>query len=185
MKINRPTNKKTKLFIIIIISTLIVGVGLYTVYALAGQGSENEEKKYQSTEDQVKNIEPDAEPETKTEETIKDTNSDQPTPVTVNPDSNTRSLRMSVSADVSNSTLSIRGGIDNSVEFSGTCYAILSGPNGESVRKDTSLLQNASTTDCMTIQIPIRELAVGKWKITLNYSSADSAGVSNAFTVQI
>ena len=75
--------------------------------------------------------------------------------------------------------------INNSVEYNGTCYAQLIGPNSESVRKDTALLQNAATTDCKTIQINTSELVNGTWKITLNYSSTDTEGASSEISIKI
>lgn len=184
MKINKQNNKKLKV-IIIISAVLLLGAGSYTIYALTTQQSNNTDSSTQTTDNQGQDIKPDPEPETKTEETIKDTNTDQPAPVTVDPGTNKRSLQLTGNADVSNGTVSIRGGINNSVEYNGTCYASLSGPNGQTVRKDTTLLQNATTTDCATIQIPVSELSKGQWNITLNYSSDESTGTSNAFTVQI
>ena len=183
MKINKQNNKKLK--VIIISTVLLIGAGSYSVYALMNQQSNNTDSSTQTSNGKSQDIKPDPEPETKTEETIKDTNTDQPTPVTVAPDTNKRTLQLTGTAETTNGTVYIRGGINNSVEFNGKCYASLTGPNGQTIRKETTLLQNAATTDCETIQIPISELSKGQWSIKLNYSSNESSGTSNAFTVQI
>lgn len=184
MKINRQNNKKITISIIAV-TLLLICAGAYTVYALNSQQDEDKKDAPQSIEEQINNVKPDPEPETKTEETINNTNTDQPNPVTTDPGTNLRSLQLSVTADISNNTLYVRGGINNSVEFNGTCYATLTGPGGQSIRKNTTLLQNASTTDCMTIQVPVSELSKGKWNITLNYTSSDSTGTSNAYSIEI
>lgn len=185
MKINRQNNKKLKV-IIIVSALLLISGGAYTVYSLTYQNNEEKNDTIQSIDQKIENTSPDPKSEVKDGEPVKsNTNTDQPKPVTTNPDTNLRSLQVSAFGDVSNGTISIRGGIDNSVEFDGLCFAILTGPNGAKIRKDTTLLQNASTTDCATIQFPASELTKGEWSIILHYTSKESTGTSNAFTIKV
>lgn len=89
------------------------------------------------------------------------------------------------SVSVSNGVVYIRGGINNVVDTSGTCYALLKSPSGTSIREDTTLLQNAATTDCKTIQVKTSELTPGTWSYTLNYSSTTEEGASSEGTFNI
>lgn len=112
-------------------------------------------------------------------------NTDTPIPTTSTGSSGKKSLQMVTSVDITGSDVYIRGGINNAVVQNGICFARLTGPNGESIRKDTTLLQNASTTDCKTITLKTSELSSGIWSVTLNYSSSESEGVSNAVSFAV
>lgn len=106
-------------------------------------------------------------------------NTDSPAPLTTDNNTNNAIVQMVSSYDISDGTLFIRGGINNSIEYDGLCFALLTGPNGEIIRKETTLLQNASTTDCKTVSIPISDLQSGRWKFSLNYLSDTKNGHSD------
>lgn len=112
-------------------------------------------------------------------------NTDTPPPVMIDENTGKGIVSMSTSSDILDKTLYIRGGINNSVEHDGSCYAELTSPSGNIVRKETSLLQNATTTDCKTIAIPLTELSTGHWTFTLNYSSNTKAGKSSEASFDI
>lgn len=112
-------------------------------------------------------------------------NTDTPTPPVTNQSTGKQVVQMVSYAEVSNNTLFIRGGINNAVVNDGTCFAQLTGPNGQIIKEETSLLQNASTTDCKTISINTSALAKGVWKFTLNYSSDQVEGKSDEASFEI
>ena len=111
-------------------------------------------------------------------------NTDPPAPTTTNEATGKTVVSMTASADVSNGTLYIRGGVNNLVA-DGSCYVLLTGPNAESIRKDTSLLQNASTTDCKTIAINTAELSKGRWTYSLIYQSTNAEGKTDEAQINI
>lgn len=94
-------------------------------------------------------------------------------------------VNMVVSANVSGDKVYIRGGLNGAVVNDGQCYATLKSSKGTSVRKDTVLLQNASTTDCKTIIVDSSELSSGKWTAALNYSSDTMKGSSDEASFEI
>ena len=181
MKIENKNRKKY-----IIIATCIVALiaASGTAFAIYSSQSTNTSekttpKKSESDDKQADSIQKDPE--------VKETrpNTDQPEKPQDNPSTNKNTVSLVASADIVGSSLYIRGGINTPVGTNGTCFALLSGPNGESLNKPTDLLQNPGTTDCRTIAIPISELSSGRWKFTLNYDSPDTEGVSNENTFDI
>lgn len=178
---------KSKKIIIIssIVVILIVASALTYIFVNRNKGEESQKNNStsatvsESDKQQTKKIEENPEyKETKT-------NTDTPAPVITDESTGKKTVQMVASADISGDVLYIRGGINNSVEYSGTCYAQLTGPNGESVRKDTTLLQSAATTDCKTIQVNTSELTKGSWKLVLKYSSDDTEGASSEVSFEI
>lgn len=111
-------------------------------------------------------------------------NSDRPASPTANGPSGKKQVQMTTSSNVANDTVYIRGGVNYPVS-TGSCYALLRGSSGRTIRKDTSLLQNPATTDCKTISIPISDLSSGKWTYTLNYSSDNYEGMSSEASFSI
>lgn len=103
-------------------------------------------------------------------------NTDTPAPITTDENTGKSVVQMVSSFDISRDTLYIRGGINNSVEYEGSCFVELTSPDGKIIKKETTLLQNSATTDCKTISIPISELSSGHWKFTLNYISNNKIG---------
>lgn len=186
MKIKNKKNTKK----IVVISTLIIAlavIGAVCFYIINNTNSD------QSLQKNSSEIAKKSESDKKQEEEINDnpeykdtkTNTDIPAPIITDESTGKKTLQMVASADISDGILYIRGGINNSVEYDGTCFAQLAGPNGESIRKDTTLLQNAATTDCKTIQVNTSELAKGSWKLVLNYSSNDAEGASSEASFEI
>lgn len=111
-------------------------------------------------------------------------NADKPAAPTTTSASSKKQVQMTASTDMSSGTVFIRGGVNYPVT-GGSCYAQLTGPSGQSIRKDTTVLQNPATTDCKTISIPTSELAHGKWTFTLHYTSNDYEGVSSEISFSI
>lgn len=142
--------------------------------------TQKKDDKKQNTSDIKKNSK-----EPTAEESKSTTNTDPQAPTTTNPSNSKTVVSVVTSANVSSGIVYIRGGINNVVDANGSCYAQLKGPAGQQVRKDTTLLQNASTSDCKTIQIPTSELSPGTWTYTLNYSSNSQEGASNETTFSI
>jgi hypothetical protein len=113
-------------------------------------------------------------------------NADKPAAPTANTSSasSKKQVLMTASTDMSGGTVYIRGGVNYPVT-GGSCYAQLSGPSGQSIRKDTAVLRNPASTDCKTISIPVNELASGKWTFTLNYTSDNYEGVSSEISFSV
>ena len=111
-------------------------------------------------------------------------NTDRPTNPTQSTNSTKQQITVSASVDKSSDTVYIRGGMNYPVQ-DGSCYAQLIGPSGQSIRKDTDLLQNPASTDCKTIAIPITDLNSGSWKFILHYSSDMYEGASSEVTFSI
>lgn len=112
-------------------------------------------------------------------------NTDTPTPVVIDKNSGKGVLQMTTSYDIADDKIYIRGGINNSVEYDGICYAELTAPDGKAINKQTTLLQNSATTDCKTISIPLSDLSPGKWSYTLNYTSDNSTGKTDEISFSI
>jgi hypothetical protein len=112
-------------------------------------------------------------------------NTDTPAPITTDKNTGKSVVQMVSSFDISRGTLYIRGGINNSVEYEGTCFAELIAPDGKIIKKETTLLQNSATTDCRTISIPVTELRSGHWKFTLNYTSNNKIGKTNESSFEL
>jgi cytoskeletal protein RodZ len=115
-----------------------------------------------------------------------DTNNSDPQATTSTDEASGKTIVSVVtSVDISSNTVYIRGGINNAVGTDGTCYALLTGPDGTTTQKDTTLLQNPSTVDCKTIQIDATSLTKGVWTYTLNYSSNTYEGTSDEATFTV
>lgn len=96
-----------------------------------------------------------------------------------------QSPQVTMSISLSDSSVVIRGGINSIAANEGSCYAELTSPQGSTIKYTTSLLRNATTTDCKTIIIPRQQFTAGAWIVTLHYSSATTKGASNAHTITI
>ena len=174
--IKPPKKQKKSTLVIIAIVTLTLAVGYlsYSYYSKSwpfANGSASQ-KELSSDEIQAKSLRDD--PSNK----LKNTNSDKPVEPTLNEKSDKKQVTMTASTDSSDGFIFLRGRIGYPV-VDGTCYAVLSGPSSQSIRKDTAILQNPASTDCKTISIPASELAPGKWTFILRYVSDSYEGASN------
>ncbi|HEX7484271.1 MAG TPA: hypothetical protein VF281_03900 [Candidatus Saccharimonadales bacterium] len=177
MQIRKHTKKINKP-VLIITTTLLIGLVAFLIYTLVLKPQNNTTidatKSGTTTSDQQQSENLVNNPDDKT----KAPNTDAPAAPTTTPESDKKQVQMITSADQSNGTVYIRGGVNYPVT-GGSCYAQLSGPSGQSVRKDSIVLPNPASTDCKTISIPASELTPGKWTFTLNYTSDEYEGVSN------
>lgn len=175
----KKRQKKNKILIasLVVIAALLISAG--TVYGLF----------IYPQQDINSNKDSDTNTKESTEKTTPDKglnpNTDTPPPTTKNEDTGKQIVQMVTYVDVSGSTVSIRGGINNAAISEGACFAQLTGPNGESIKQETPLLENASTTDCKTISLNTSNLAKGTWKYTLNYLSDTMEGSSNEASFEI
>ena len=181
IKKHTSTSKK----IILILASILVFALASTGVALLLNNQNIQQKAVETSEEsQAIDQQPD---NTNTDSGSKEesTNTDKPESPIVN-ESNTKTVvQMTVSVDISNNTVYIRGGINNATLSNGICYAQLSKPNGEAKRIDTTLLQNPSTTDCKTISLKSSDLTSGTWSVKLHYSSDTTEGVSNETSIEI
>lgn len=179
MKIKKNIRKTNKLFLIIIASSFVGLIILASIFAFKvpsdkPTANEPQPKGIDSSKQQTDNIK---NPDNKT----KTPNTDLPAAPTTTDNSSKKHVQMVASTDRSDGTIFIRGGINYPVS-GGSCYALLHGPSGQTIRKDTSILINPSSTDCKTISIKDTELTAGNWTFTLNYTSAEYEGISNEVT---
>lgn len=182
MSIKIKTKDKNKVFIAVALSALIVLCLAVAFYMFSNQQKTSNAPIPDRSESDIQQSEKlEDQPESK----VTHNNTDTPAPVTTDPNSGKSTVQMVASFDISNDTLYLRGGINNSVEYNGTCYAELVAPNGEVIKKETSLLQNSATTDCKTISIPLTELQTGHWKFSLNYISDNKIGKTNESSFDI
>lgn len=102
------------------------------------------------------------------------------------PEENTASeIALTASARQVDTTIYLRGGANILLPADGTCYALLKNSSNQTIRKDTELLNSASTTDCKTIAIDESELAAGSWTYTLYYESSTIKGASQDVTFEV
>lgn len=169
------TNKKilvTSLLVIIVLA----GAGVYFVYAKHNPNNSNSAtnpntQQAQNPTDGLANKQ-------------SSPNTDTPEPPTVDKNTGKTSVSMIATATISDGSVFIRGGI-NAIVNDGSCYAQLTSAEGESIRENTILLQNPSTTDCKTIAIQTSSLSSGSWSVKLYYSSNTTEGVSNEASFEI
>ena len=111
-------------------------------------------------------------------------NTDKPAAPTTSKESAKKQVQLTASTNTADGMVYVRGGVNYPVS-DGSCYALLTGPTGQSIRKGTTILQNAASTDCKTISIPVSELSPGKWVFVLHYTSDIYEGASNevSFTI--
>lgn len=90
-------------------------------------------------------------------------------------------------ADVYNNNLEIRAFTNSVIEGTGTCTAIVTMKDMESMRitKTSKAFIDTSSTLCEAIYIPVTDLHAGKWTITVKFSSPDYEGTSDAVEVTI
>lgn len=186
MKIQK--RKKTKIIIpIAVLASVLIIAGAVLLYFYLNRG--NSEATQTNQDNTSKPIH---ESDKKQSQDLRDNpdnkqqapNTDQPSTPIVDDKTGKQSVQMTASSDQSNNTVFIRGGANYPVA-GGSCYALLSGPSGQSIRKDTTVLQNPASTDCKTISVPVSELSTGEWTFTLNYTSDSYEGISNevSFTI--
>lgn len=178
----KKRSKNKKLFIIAA-AVILIGVAAFLTYYFVykphnNNASSTTTSSTNTDKQQADNLH--TNPETKNEAP----NADKPAAPTTSTTSSKKQVQVTASTDTSGGTIYIRGGINYPVT-DGTCYAQLTGPSGQSVRKDTTLLPNPASTDCKTISIPASELASGKWTFTLHYTSNDYEGVSNEVSFSV
>lgn len=184
MKIKKQKNNRKLIIISIIIIVLLAFLGIiYTLFIYPNHTINipaDSEKKSSSEQSESRSTETNKATGKPTE-----SNTDIPAPKTQNELTGKQVVQMVAYVDISNNTVYIRGGINNASVSSGRCYAQLAGPNDESIEKETSLLQNATTTDCKTISINSETLSQGTWRITLYYTSDEMEGQSNETSITI
>lgn len=186
MIIKQKTNqKRVRLLLAILLSFLIVGSLAYLAFASQNGNSplgvfDNSGSKTDSSDTKDSSEQGSPDPEQK----LTPTNTDHSTVSPVDESTGKQTIPVVASANVDGSVVYIRGGL-NVYRSTGLCFAKLTGPNGETIQKDTDLLPSAGTTDCRTIQIPVSELAPGEWTFTLNYSADDAVGASDASSFSI
>lgn len=175
-KINKP--------IIAVVSILIVSLLGFVAYAFIYQPLVDEQTKNSKSDEVSTDKQQSEELQKNPENKEKAPNTDHPADPIATEGSDKKKVQMIASVDRSGGAIYIRGGVNYPVSGGG-CYALLSGPSGQSIRKDSAVLSNPASTDCKTISIPTNELAPGKWTFTLNYASNEYEGVSDEVSFSI
>ena len=133
------------------------------------------EEKSKAEQDTIDNLNNNPDNKVENEQT------DTPKEPTVNTNTGKKEAAVLITnVGVFNETVSASGFITNVVESSGACtYTFTNGVN--KIVKQSKVLSNPSSTTCETVSFPVSELSVaGTWSLTLSYSSAESAGLSQA-----
>jgi len=183
MKTKRHVRKINKPALIVAIAVLL-GLISFSAYALVVKPNNDKAANTTQSEETTSDEQQSEELQTNPDGKDQAPNTDIPATPTTNGESNKKQVQMVTSVDQSNGTVYIRGGVNYPVE-GGTCYAQLTGPSGQSVKKDSAVLSNPASTDCKTIIISAGDLAPGKWTFTLNYTSDEyeGASVETSFTI--
>lgn len=181
MKIEHSKKTKIVLIVVLVLAPLLAGTVLF--YVLYHQSPEESQKPpvnsdQTSDSQQTQNIKDN--PNTKEQQP----NTDAPPKTITNEATNKQQVQMVVSTNTQNGVVYIRGGINYPV-VDGSCYALLSGPAGQSIRKNTDLLTGPASADCKTIAIPVGELSPGRWTLKLHYASDSYEGTSNEISFNI
>lgn len=180
MKIQKRKTPSKKLVIISILSLVIIAGGVAAYFLSTRQQDKTSKSAGPAASDTKQAEELAKNPDNKETQVNTDV---VPTPETNEGQKST--VSMVASANVSGDKLYIRGGLNGVVVDDGQCYATIKSSTGASLRKDTTLLQNASTTDCKTIIVNVSELNPGSWTVTLTYSSDTMEGTSNEASFEI
>lgn len=181
---NKNPSRRKRILIIILIITIIVAIGLAAYYSSTIGSPAKDEPKNNNLESSINSTSDNNDSKAYPKQKKAVTNTDPQAPTTIDKTTGKTIVTVVTSASVSDSTVYIRGGINNAVS-EGECYAQLKGPSGSSVKKNTTLLPGATTADCKTIKIPVSELSPGTWTYRLNYSSPTAEGVSSENSFQI
>ncbi len=182
MQTTKHTKKsnKSKLNKLVLIAAAVLSIALvgFSVYAFVLKPSDkNAVDTNKSANPATSNEQQPEDPITNPDDKTKAPNTDTPAQPTPEPGSNKQTVQMIASVDQSNGTVYIRGGVNYPVS-GGSCYATLTGPSSQSIKKDTTTLPNPSSVDCKTISIPATELSPGQWKVILHYTSDSYEGAS-------
>ena len=188
MKI-KQANKKNKIIIIVtVIASCIATLLIILSFFLKNDHPPVSIEQNQSSEETAKKEEAQKNETTSdkkvTEKTIP-TNTDIPEKPVENPD-HIYTVSMISSIDIENGSVFIRGGINNLSSDSGECIAEMTHQDGTVVSKTTNLLPGPQSSSCKTIEIPIKELKTGQWKMKLKYKNQNTTGETDAkkFTIQ-
>ncbi len=184
MRIQRSTKRNRKVLIAVLLLLALAGA-VSAYFYFSTNGFKNPDTANVSSSDRFKSDqEQSKELQTNPDNKVSAPNADHPVAPTKTTESNKKLVQMIASTDQVGNTVFIRGGVNYPVT-GGVCYAQLSGPSGQSIRKDTTVLQNPASTDCKTISIPTGSLASGKWTFTLHYMSDDYEGVSSEISFSV
>lgn len=170
-------NKKRPILVGLFIVIVLIGVCIYIIYTQFYNGSSVGTSKDASS-DQFASDRKQAEILQSNPNNKKQAPNTDPAPSPSPTETNKQAVQMYASVDKTAGTVNVRGGVNYPV-VDGKCFALLTGPANQVIRKDTTLLQNPASTDCKTIQIPVGELGAGKWSAVLKYSSDKYEGSSN------
>ena len=176
MKIKRSTRKINKP-IIVTTAILLVVLAAFFTYAFFFKPHDNKPTGTDQPKGTSSNDQQSVESKTDLENKEKAPNTDTPATPTTSGESTKKQVQMVASVDKSDNTVFIRGGVNYPVS-GGECYAQLTGPSGQTIRKNSDALPNPASTDCKTISIPVSNLASGKWSFTLHYTSNEYEGAS-------
>ncbi len=185
MKINKNQSNKKRIAIIAIIFILAAIAAIAIFYFTQNKSQSDNTPSETNTPSRSESDKKQAEDlEKNPDNKSTPTNTDTPQQPTGNSADGKKTVQVVTSYDSDATNIYIRGGL-NALAYDGTCYATLNGPNATTIRKDTTFMQSASTTDCKTITIKKSELTPGKWTYTLNYDAGDTSGQSNEQTFNL
>lgn len=176
---NKKTKKLPLALTLSVLLLLAVSAGVYAYIQTKNDTSKNSESSHASDYEQAQNLKDNPDDKQQSQ------NTDKPsTPETVDEDTGKQQVQIEASSDKSNNSIFIRGGVNYPVS-GGRCFATLTGPAGQTIVKNTDLLQGPASTDCQTITIPVSELTPGNWSFKLQYESDNYVGASSSVMFSI
>lgn len=184
MKINKKNQKKnyfiTTIVLLLLLSATLVFYLWSSLSRQFGFSDYNPDTPQQNPSVSTSNntTDPDSSPVHEKDRTFTDKN-----PPLTNSGQEKQKIQMTASVRLDDTTLYIRGGMNNLVSTDGRCYASITTEDNSRSEFETTILRNASTTDCKTILIPREKLSKGLLTIKLHYSSNLVEGESNAQSI--
>lgn len=105
--------------------------------------------------------------------------SDRPEDPSVDSNTNLKSVNVILTnTGMNNDNVTASGFVSNVVESDGTCTFVFTNDQ-KTLKKQSETLPNPTSTTCKSISFNKSELGSGTWKVQIQYSSSESAGMSN------
>lgn len=172
-----------KIFLIVLIATLLVAVGGYFAYAAVSQqvwpftSSSNT----QTTDDDT-NYAPPTEQEIRDSQDGKKNSGEQENQT---PPANVSVGISFAGYDDGEGVIDIRAFTTDVIEGDGTCRATLT-LNGQEVTRESKAFVDSSSSQCEPIQISLADFpAGGTWKLVVDYQSGSHSGSSSTVEVEV
>jgi len=187
MALKIATNKAKRMRIIslfIVISILLAFSGFYIYSTFMQKRKDNNTNS--TNKNQELNLKPATEDQKNTGNQIKSNKSnDTPPPPVDIPNSDKKSVQMSITAiNQADSLLQIRTLI-NAVDSNGLCKITISNNSNVIIEETAEIQSQASISTCKGFDIPMSKLSKGSWNIKIDYASDNyTSSVTKEYTIE-